>query len=56
MTTIHDNQKVKQFIITKPVLQTKLKGILHTEEEGNYNHRNMGKIDLTKLADEKNEE
>jgi hypothetical protein len=41
--TFHDTQKLKQFTITNPALTKILKGILHTEEEYNCNHENMGK-------------
>jgi hypothetical protein len=31
--TLHDKQKLKQFMTSKPALQMIFKGILHTEEE-----------------------
>jgi hypothetical protein len=40
----HDNQKVKQYMITKPPLQKILQGILHTENESKQNHERAGNI------------
>jgi hypothetical protein len=35
---IHDKQKLKQYITTKPTLQKILQGILHTEDESKLSH------------------
>jgi hypothetical protein len=40
--TLHDKQKLKKFMTTKPVLQKILKGILHTEGEDKHDHKNTG--------------
>jgi hypothetical protein len=42
MTTLHDNQKLKQYMISKPPLQKFLQGILHTESEMQHNHERAG--------------
>jgi hypothetical protein len=36
--SLHDKQKVKQYVTTKPPLQKILQGILHTEIETQHNH------------------
>jgi hypothetical protein len=41
--TFRDNQKLKQFMTTKLVLQKILKEVINTEEEDKCNHENMGK-------------
>jgi hypothetical protein len=33
---LHDKQKLKQYMTTKPLLQKILKGILHTEEKNKH--------------------
>jgi superfamily I DNA and RNA helicase len=35
---IHDKQKLKQYMTTKPAVQKILEGILHTEKESKENH------------------
>jgi hypothetical protein len=40
----HNNQKLKQYMITKPPLQKIPQGILHTEEESKQNHERIGSI------------
>jgi hypothetical protein len=42
MKVIHDKQKLKQYMITKPPLQKILQGILHTESETQHNHERTG--------------
>jgi hypothetical protein len=34
----HNNQKLKQYLTTKPPLQKILQGILHTESDSKQNH------------------
>jgi vacuolar-type H+-ATPase catalytic subunit A/Vma1 len=46
----HDNQKLKQYMTTKPPLQKILQGILHTESETQHNHERAGN---TKLQEKK---
>jgi hypothetical protein len=43
----YDKQKLMQFMITKPALQKKIKGILHTEEEYKCNGENTGKNEMS---------
>jgi hypothetical protein len=38
MKTYHDKQKLKEFIISKPVVWKTLKGILNTEEKDKCNY------------------
>jgi hypothetical protein len=38
----HDEQKLKQYVTTKPLLQKILKGILPTESETQHNHERKG--------------
>jgi hypothetical protein len=38
----HDKQKLKQNMITKPLLQKILQGILHIEDENKQNHERTG--------------
>jgi hypothetical protein len=38
----HDKQKLKQYLITNPLLQKILQGILHTESESKHNHERAG--------------
>jgi hypothetical protein len=38
----HDQQKLKQYMTTKPPLQSILQGILHTEEESKQIHERTG--------------
>jgi hypothetical protein len=40
----HNKQKLKENTTTKPPLQKILKGILHTGDENNHSHENMGNI------------
>jgi hypothetical protein len=42
MKVFHDNQKLKQYMTTKPPLQKILQGILHTENESKQNHERAG--------------
>jgi hypothetical protein len=49
----HDQQKLKQYITTKPLLQKILQGILHTESESKQNHERAGS---TKAQDKKRQE
>jgi hypothetical protein len=37
----HDKQKLKQYMIPKPVLQKILKGILHMVDENKHCHKRM---------------
>jgi hypothetical protein len=39
---IHNKQKLKQYMTTKPSLQKILQGILHTENESKQNHERTG--------------
>jgi hypothetical protein len=41
---IHDKQKLKQHMTTKPPLQKIFQGILHTEDESKQNHERIGSI------------
>jgi hypothetical protein len=41
---LHDKQKLKQYMTTKPPLQKILQGILHTEDESKKNHERTGNI------------
>jgi hypothetical protein len=41
---LHDKQKLKQYLSTKPPLQKILQGILHTESETQHNHENSTKL------------
>jgi hypothetical protein len=50
---IHDKQKLKQYVTTKPPLQKVLQGILHTESEIQHNHERAGS---TKLKEKKKKE
>jgi hypothetical protein len=40
----HDEQKLKQYMTTKPPLQKILQGILYTESESQHNHERTGSI------------
>jgi hypothetical protein len=40
----HNNQKLKQYVATKPTLQKILQEILHTDDESEQNHKRMGSI------------
>jgi hypothetical protein len=40
----HNKEKLKQYMTTKPPLQTILQGILHKEDESKQNHERMGSI------------
>jgi hypothetical protein len=40
----YDKQNQKQYIITKPPLQKRVQGILHTEDESKQNYKSMGSI------------
>jgi hypothetical protein len=40
----HNEQKLKEYMTTKPLLQKILQGILHTEEESKQNHKRMANI------------
>jgi hypothetical protein len=42
--TLHNKQKLKQYMTTKPPLQKCLQGILHAEDESQENHGRMGNI------------
>jgi hypothetical protein len=50
---LHDKQKLKQYMTTKPPLQKILKGILHTESENKQNHERAGN---TKPQEKKRQE
>jgi Holliday junction resolvase RusA-like endonuclease len=39
---LHDKQKLKQYMTTKPPLQNILQGILHTENESKQKHERAG--------------
>jgi hypothetical protein len=39
----HDKQKLKKFMVTKPPLQKKFRGILLTKKEDKCNHENAEK-------------
>jgi hypothetical protein len=39
---LHDKQKLKQYMTTKPPLQKILQGILHAERESQNNHERIG--------------
>jgi hypothetical protein len=39
---IHNKQKLKQYMTTKPPLQKILQGILHTQNESKQNHEKTG--------------
>jgi hypothetical protein len=41
---IHNKQKLKQHMTTKPPLQKILQGILHTKDESKQNHKKTGSI------------
>jgi hypothetical protein len=49
----HEKQKLKQYMTTKPPLQTILQGILHTDNESKQNHERAGN---TKLQEKKRQE
>jgi hypothetical protein len=49
----HDKQKLKQYMTTKPPLQTIIQGILHRESETQHNHEREGS---TKLQEKKKQE
>jgi hypothetical protein len=49
----HDKQKLKQYMTTKPPLQTILQGILHTDNESKQNHERAGN---TKPQEKKRQE
>jgi hypothetical protein len=49
----HDKQKLKQYMTTKPPLQTILQGLLHTENESKQNHKRTGS---TKPQEKKRQE
>jgi hypothetical protein len=49
----HDKQKLKQYVTTKPPLQTILQGILHGESETQHNHE---RTRSTKLQEKKEQE
>jgi hypothetical protein len=40
----HNEQKLKQYMNTKPLLQKILQGTLHTENESKQNHKRTGSI------------
>jgi hypothetical protein len=42
MKVFQDNQKLKQYMTTKPPIQKILQRILHTENEGKQNHERSG--------------
>jgi hypothetical protein len=42
MKVFHDQQKLKQYMTTKPPLQKFLQRILHTESESKQNHERAG--------------
>jgi hypothetical protein len=44
----HDNQKLKQYVTTKPPLQKIIQGILHTETETQHNNEKTGSTKLQK--------
>jgi hypothetical protein len=44
MKIFHDNQKLKQYVTTKPPLQKNLQGILLTVNESKQNHKRTGSI------------
>jgi hypothetical protein len=44
----HNEQKLKQYMTTKPTQQEILRGILHTENESKQNHKRSGNIKLQK--------
>jgi hypothetical protein len=44
MKILHDKQKLKQYITTKPPLQKILQGILNTENKSKQNHERTGSI------------
>jgi hypothetical protein len=46
----HDNQKLKQYMTTQPLLQKILQGILHTESESKQNHERTGSTTAEKKA------
>jgi hypothetical protein len=50
---LHDKQKLKQYMTTKPPLQKILQGILHTESESKQNHERTGS---TKPQEKKRQE
>jgi hypothetical protein len=50
---IHDKQKLKQQMTTKPPLQKIVQGILYTEDESKQNHKRTGNI---KLQEKKRQE
>jgi hypothetical protein len=50
---LHDKQKLKQYVTTKPPLQRILQGILHTDNESKQNHERAGK---TKPQEKKRQE
>jgi hypothetical protein len=50
---LHDKQKLKQYVTTKPPLQYILQGILHTENKTQLNHERAGS---TKLQEKKKQE
>jgi hypothetical protein len=49
----HDKQKLKQYMMTKPLLQKILQRILHTESETQHNHERAGS---TQLQEKKKQE
>jgi hypothetical protein len=49
----HDKQKLTQYMTTKPLLQSILQGILHTENETKYNNERAGR---TKTQEKKRQE
>jgi hypothetical protein len=50
---LHDKQKLKHYMTTKPPLQKIIQGILHTENESKQNHERTGS---TKLQEKKSQE
>jgi hypothetical protein len=40
--SLHDKQKLKEYMTTKPQLQKILQGILYTENESKQNHERTG--------------
>jgi hypothetical protein len=41
---LHNKQKLKQYMTTKPPLQKILQGVLHIEDKSKQNHERMGSV------------
>jgi hypothetical protein len=42
INVVHNKQKLKQYMATKPPLQNILQGFLHIENESKQNHKRTG--------------